>query len=111
MRVERQQKLFVGVRVDNKLRDALEHCPSRDRAYFDGSDARYLSTMRSEEDSYLGKVVEAGTRVPAFDDVKRNILSLLTRLQVRRSDEDVKVFALSEAEPPPLPPREPVETL
>ncbi len=107
MRIERSRKLFVGVRIDNKLRDALEHCPSRDRGYFDGTDARYLHVIRAVEDSFVGKMVDGGVPANAMEDLKRNVLSILARISSgRRSEDDVKVFALDEGEPPPLPPKE-----
>ena len=107
MRIELERKLFVGVRVDNKLRDALEHCAARDRVYFDGSDPRYLQVVRAIEDSYVGKVVDPGAAAAAMDDLKRNVLSILTRVSSgRRGEDDVKVFALDDGEPPPLPPKE-----
>jgi hypothetical protein len=102
MRIEPQRPLFVGVRIDNKLRDALAHCPPRDKAYFDGSDPRYLRVLRGVEESYIGKVVDPGQTAVAVDDLKRNILSLLARLGSRRSDDDVRVFACDEGEPPPI---------
>src|SRR5213078_1525532 len=108
MRIEPNRKLFVGVRIDNKMRDALDHCPPRDRAYFDGSDPRYLVVVRAVEDSYVGKIIEPGPSATSMDDLKRNILSILNRIsQSRRSEDDVKVFCTDEGEPPPLPPREP----
>jgi hypothetical protein len=111
MRIERDRKVFVGLKVDNKLRDALEHCAARDRVYFDGSDPRYLSVVRStdpEGESFIGKVIDGGASAVSMDDLKRNVLSILTKISPgRRSEDDVKVFALDEGEPPPLPPREP----
>ena len=107
MRIEPKRKLFVGVKIDNKLRDALEHCPSRDRLYFDGSDPRYLLVVRAVEESFVGKVLEPPVTATSMDDLKRNVISILTRVSGgRRSDDDVKVYALDEGEPPPLPPKE-----
>jgi len=107
MRIELDRKLFVGVRIDNKLRDALAQCPSRDRGFFDGSDPRYLTVVRAVEDSYVGKVIDAGPSATSMDDLKRNILSILNRISSgRRGEDDVKVFAVDPGEPPPLPPRE-----
>ncbi len=109
MRIELSRKMFVGVRVDNKLRDALEHAPARDRVYFDGSDARYLQVIRGDTtagESYIGKVIDGGATAASMDDLKRNVLSILTRIsQGRRSDDDVKVFALDDGEPPPIAPK------
>jgi len=42
MRIESERKLFVGLRVDNKLRDQLNNCPPRDRAYRHTEYDRYL---------------------------------------------------------------------
>ncbi len=113
MRIDPQQRLFVGVKVDNKLRDALEHCAPRDRVYFDGSDPRYLQVVRidsSSGESFVGKVIASGTTASSMDDLKRNILSLLARLSTgRRGDDDVKIFALGEGEPPPIEVKDPVE--
>ena len=107
MRIEHERKLFVGIRVDNKMRDQLEHCPSRDKMYFDGSDSRYLQVLRAVEDSFIGKVIDAGTPAATMDDLKRNILSILTRVAPgRHRDDAVKVFAVDEGEPPPLPTKE-----
>jgi hypothetical protein len=104
MRIEPERKLFVGIRIDNKMRDQLEHCPARDKLYFDGTDARYLQVVRAVEDSYIGKTVEPGAAAVSMDDLKRNILSILTRIAPGRHREDaVKVFALDDGEPPPLP--------
>ena len=104
MRIEPERKLFVGLRVDNKMRDQLSQCPPRDKMYFDGSDPRYLTILRAIEDSFIGKAVDAGTSAASMDDLKRNILSILTRVAPgRHRDEAVKVFAVDDGEPPPLP--------
>ena len=113
MRIELSRKVFVGVRVDNKLRDALEHAPTRDRVYFDGSDPRYLQVIRSDNvdgTSYVGKVIDGGATAASMDDLKRNVQSILTRIsQGRRGDDDVKVYALDDGEPPPLAPKVPAD--
>ena len=104
MRIETDRKLFVCLRVDNKMRDQLAQAPARDKVYFDGSDPRYLTTMRTVEDTYIGKIIDGGTPAASMDDLKRNLLSILTRVAPGRHREDaVKVFALDEGEPPPLP--------
>ena len=104
MRIEAERKLFVGIRVDNKMRDQLANCPQRDKMYFDGSDPRYLQVLRAVEDSYIGKLVDPGSPASSMEDLKRNILSILTRIAPgRHRDDSVKVFAADEGEPPPLP--------
>jgi hypothetical protein len=102
MRIDTERKLFVCLCIDNKMRDQLAQAPARDKVYFDGSDPRYLTTMRSAEDAYIGKIIDGGTPAASMDDLKRNLLSILTRVAPGRHREDaVKVFALDEGEPPP----------
>jgi hypothetical protein len=104
MRIDDSRKLFVCLRVDNKMRDQLAQAPARDKVYFDGSDPRYLTIIRNVEDNYVGKIVDAGTAAVAMEDLKRNLLSILTRVAPgRHRDDAVKVFALDDGEPPPLP--------
>ncbi|HWE31458.1 MAG TPA: hypothetical protein VHB97_25825 [Polyangia bacterium] len=92
------------LRIDNKMRDQLAQAPARDKVYFDGSDPRYLVTIRTVEDNFIGKVIDGGTPAASMDDLKRNLLSILTRVAPGRHREDaVKVFALDDGEPPPEP--------
>jgi hypothetical protein len=108
MRIEPERKLFVGIRIDNKMRDQLVNCAPRDKQYIDGSDPNYLMQVRAVEDSYIGKSVDAGAPAISMEDLKRNILSILNRIAPGRHREDaIKVFALDEGEPPPLPEKEP----
>src|SRR3954471_11824921 len=101
MRIDIERKLFVCLRIDNKMRDQLAQAPARDKVYFDGSDPRYLTTIRTAEENYIGKLVDGGTAAVAMDDLKRNLLSILTRVAPgRHRDDAVKVFALDEGEAP-----------
>lgn len=103
MRIDEARKLFVCLRVDNKMRDQLAQAPARDKVYFDGTDPRYLTIIRNVEDNYIGKIIDAGTSAVAMDDLKRNLLSILTRVAPgRHRDDAVKVYALDDGEPPPL---------
>jgi hypothetical protein len=103
MRIDDARKLFVCLRVDNKMRDQLAQAPARDKVYFDGTDPRYLTIIRTAEDSYVGKIVDGGAPAASMEDLKRNLLSILTRVAPgRHRDDAVKVFALDEGEPPPL---------
>jgi hypothetical protein len=104
MRIDSERKLFVGIKVDNKMRDQLRNCPPRDKHYVDGSDPQYLFEVRTAEETFIGKQVDGGTPAVSMDDIKRNILSILNRVAPGRHREDaIKVFALDEADAP-LPP-------
>ncbi len=108
MRIEPERKIFIGLRIDNKMRDQLANCAQRDRQYIDGSNPDYLIQLRAVEDSFIGKILEPGTPAVGMEDLKRNIMSILNRIAPGRHREDsVKVFALDEGEPPALPEKEP----
>jgi hypothetical protein len=103
MRIEPERKLFVGLRVDNKMRDQLRNCPQKDKHYVDGTNPDYLVQIRAVEDTYIGKIIDAGAPAVSMEDLKRNIMSILNRVAPGRHREDaVKLFALDEGEPPPL---------
>lgn len=100
MRIETNRKLFIGMKLDNKMREQLERCPTRDRAFFDGTDGRYLMMLHDNgTDSYIGKLLDGPTPSTALEDLRRNILSIMNRIcPGRHSQDDVKVYATDEAE-------------
>lgn len=104
MRIEAERKLFVGLKVDNKLRDQLQNAAPKDRPFFDGTDERYLIVIRTDgedEDTFIGKLVDAGTPAASMDDLKRNLQSILNRIAPGRHREDgIKVFAVADKEGP-----------
>ncbi len=104
MRIESDKKLFVGLRVDSKMRDQLEKCPQRDRVFFEAEDTRYLTVMRGGDDSYIGKLVDGATPAASMDDLQRNILSIMNRIcPGRRNEDDIKIFSVGDGEAPPAP--------
>lgn len=104
MRIEAERKLFVGLKVDNKLRDQLQNAPPKDRGFFDGTDEKYLVVIRTDgetEDTYIGKLIEPGTPASSMDDLKRNLQSILNRIAPGRIREDgIKVFSISDKDGP-----------
>lgn len=100
MRVDTKRKLFVGVRVDGRMREQLEKCPPRDRMYFESTDGRYLQVYRSEKDQFIGKVFEPGLEARSVEDIRRNVWSLLQRVCPGRRDEgEIRLYALDSIEP------------
>lgn len=110
MRVDTDRQLFVGIKIDGRMREQLERCPARDRVYFEATDGqyRYLAVLRGKaEDSYLGKLLPPGSPLGQLDDVLRNVWSILNRICPGRRDQgEVKLYSLAgiEAEPTMLPP-------
>jgi|GEM_PF-3612192 len=104
MRIEQERKLFVGLRIDNKTREQLATCAPRDKHFVDGTNPDYLTQLRGTEDAYIGKIIEPGAPAMGMEDLKRNIMSILNRVAPGRHREDsIKIFAIDDGEPPPLP--------
>jgi hypothetical protein len=100
MRVDTHKKLFAGVRIDSRMREQLEKCPPRDRAFFEADDGRYLTVLRGVDETYIGKVLPPATELRTIDDIRRNIWSILQRVCPGRRDEgEVKLFTLVDDEP------------
>lgn len=103
MRVDSSRKLFAGVRIDGRMREQLEKCPQRDRVFFESTDGRYLTILRTAsrggDETYIGKILDAALSANAMEDVRRNIWSILQRVCPGRRDEgEIKVYALSEGD-------------
>lgn len=97
MRIDLKRNLFVGIRIDAKLREQLQNCAAKDKQFIDGSKSEYLLQVRALDDIYIGKTVTAGTSSASFDDIKRNIVSILTRIAPGRyGDQAIIVYALDE---------------
>ncbi|HJZ86379.1 MAG TPA: hypothetical protein VKN99_14460 [Polyangia bacterium] len=81
MRIATGVKLFMGVKVDQKIREQLEQCSDIDKRYFAAGDPDYL-TFAEEPDGarYLGRALGEEVTTDDLDDIRRNILSILKRV-------------------------------
>lgn len=102
MRVDTTRKLFAGVRIDGRMREQLDKCPQRDRVFFESPEGKYLTVLRgSDDNTYIGKLVDTATSLNTVDDIRRNIWSILQRVcPGRREEGEVKLFALENDEAP-----------
>ncbi len=85
------------------MREQLEKCPQRDRVFFESSDGRYLTILRTAQrggdETYIGKVIDSAAALNAMDDVRRNIWSIMQRICPGRRDEsEIKLYALAEGD-------------
>jgi len=102
MRVDTIRKLFAGVRIDGRMREQLEKCPTRDRVWFESPDGKYLTVVRGGDDTYIGKILDPAVPLNGIEDVRRNVWSILQRVCPGRRDEsEVKLFALDDSEVEP----------
>lgn len=85
--------IFVGFELTPSLRQAFEECPERHRVYLD--DPQYLETVTIDERQFVGKSVKNGAAVDRLEDVARNVVSLISRIDASRplSPRDALIVA------------------
>jgi hypothetical protein len=99
MKLVKDSRLFFGIKIDSKLREALAQAKPGDKRYFEGEDSEFLRICEVGEEKWIGKVVDAGLNVTEVEDIQRNIISILRRIapDVRKPASMVKIFAIEGA--------------
>jgi hypothetical protein len=75
-----RQPIFIGCKLDGPMRRQLESLTGPDRKYVSSEDSTFLRVCRLGEHDYIGKVVTERMSTERVDDVRRNVLSILSRL-------------------------------
>jgi len=78
MRLDSKGMLFLGFKIDSKLREAMGQATPGDRKFFE--DPQYLRVLPMGDDQWIGKTFEAGIAPGEIEDLVRNVISLLTRV-------------------------------
>jgi len=104
MKLVKDSRLFFGLKIDSKLREALAQAKPGDRRYFEDPESEFLRICEVGEEKWIGKVVPAGLNVTEVEDIQRNIISILRRIapDVRKPPSLVKIFAIEGATGRPL---------
>ncbi len=112
MKLVKDSRLFFGLKIDSKLREALAQAKPGDRRYFEDPESEFLRICEVGEEKWIGKVVPAGLNVTEVDDIQRNIISILRRIapDVRKPASLVKIFAIEGATSRPITDAEPADT-
>jgi hypothetical protein len=105
MRIAQGVKLFVGIKVDQKIREQLEACSEIDKRYFASNDPAYLLFLEGNEgERYLGRAVDQRLSTDEIEDVTRNVLSILRRIAPSiRPERALVILPFSPAEPGVVP--------
>jgi len=97
MKLSETKKLFVGLRVDGEMRRALDAGPTPGRPLFKPGDPAHLDVFARGEQNYIGRVLEPGFSVDHFDDLQRNIRSILRlRFPDQKTAGSLFLFALED---------------
>src|SRR3954447_10388601 len=112
MRLEPKGKLFVGLKIDSKLREALAQATPGDRHYFDDPNSPFLRILSMGDEQWIGKLLDGGFAPTEMEDIQRNVVSILNRIApgARHAPSTMRIFVVDETPgvmPPMAPPRGP----
>jgi hypothetical protein len=79
LKLSDRHPIFVGYKMDGQLRRTFEMLTGSERKYIDG-DGAFLTILNLGEDRYVGKVVTERITTDRVDDIRRNVISILQRL-------------------------------
>lgn len=101
MKLEKDEKIFFGCKVDSKLREALALARPGDRKYFEGDGSEFLQICTAGDERWIGKVMKAGVNASEIEDIQRNIASILRRISpnIRTTASSIKIFVAQPSDP------------
>jgi hypothetical protein len=105
MRLDGKVPLFIGLKIDSKLREALATASPGDKKYFDDPTGQFLRVLNHNEDSWIGKVFDGAIPPSEIEDIGRNVISILNRIAsgTRHSPSMMRIFA-TDPSPAPMTP-------
>jgi hypothetical protein len=74
------QAIFIGFKVDTRLRLHLEALKDTDRQYVSAEGSTFLHLCGLGEDLYVGKLVEDRLTTDRVEDIRRNVLSIIRKI-------------------------------
>ena len=109
MRLDPTGKLFFGLKIDSKMREALAQATPGDRRYFEDPDSPYLRVLSNGDEQWIGKLVDGGIAPGEVEDIQRNVISILNRIApaARHSPSNMRIFCVDPAPAVAPAPREP----
>ena len=72
--------LFVGFKLDGSLKHQLRSLSGPDAKYVSTDGSAFLRLCTRDKDLYVGKVIDDRLTTDRVEDVRRNVLSIVTRL-------------------------------
>jgi hypothetical protein len=90
-----EQYLIVGVKINNHLQEALDHCLPTYQIYFQEKNPDYLQIYNLDGEQVLGKMLKPGASLDLLADYVKNIKSIVKKVcpQFSLPDSDIKVYA------------------
>ena len=90
------QPLFIGFKIDNRLREKLDTLSDADRKYVSADGNTFLRICMDGDDLYVGKLVDDRLTTDRVDDIRRSVLSIIRKLgQEVRLPSHLQILACS----------------
>lgn len=95
MRIDRDRKLFLGLKLDAEMRRQHADGKLAHRPAFQSGDPAFLALLEVGDDLYMGRVVDGGLGVEELGDLARNIKSIVSvTFSVPKVTGTLRVFAI-----------------
>ena len=87
--------LFVGMKINDKLREQLDDTKVSMKPFFNNNDPEYLQIVQMDNDDYIGKIVENGVSLEILNNILLNIKTMLRMIipKFSLSEDALKIFA------------------
>jgi len=75
-----EQFLIVGVKINAKLQESLDHCLPTYQIYFQEKNPDYLQIYNLDGEQVLGKMLKPGANLDLLADYVKNIKSIIKKV-------------------------------
>lgn len=99
MRVDTEQKLFLGLKLDQEMRRQYGEGKLAHRPAFKAGDPAHLDLFEVKEDLFIGRIVDGGLALDEMADLERNIRSIVVvTFSLQKASGALRVFAIEREE-------------
>jgi len=74
------QPIFIGFKMDNRLREKLESPDQSLSKYVSGEESSFLRICMVGEDRYVGKLVNGPLTTDRVEDIQQHIVSIIRKI-------------------------------
>jgi len=99
MRVDTEQKLFMGLKLDSEMRRIYGEGKVTHRPAFKPGDPARLELVEVKGDLFIGRALDGGLALDEIADLERNIRSIVAvTFSLPKTSGAVRVFAIERDE-------------
>jgi hypothetical protein len=99
VRVDTEQKLFLGLKLDSEMRRQYAEGKLTHRPAFKAGDPARLDLFEVKGDLFIGRILDGGLALDEMADLDRNIRSIVTvTFSLPKSSATLRVFAIEREE-------------